>query len=228
MRAADQPPDFRITPRLVVGLGIMLAGLVMALDSLGLLDAGRVLSFWPLVLIAVGVVKVMGPPEHRHGSLVWFVAGVGLLLVTLGYMPFSRLWAVLLFFVGASIAWRAIRPPLPRALGSGDALDLTAVLGGAKSGSTSRDFRGGSATATLGGCEVDLRHASIADGQEAVLDVFAFWGGIGVRVPEDWEVVNRVTTFLGGFENKTLPTPGANKRFVIQGTAIMGGVEVKN
>ena len=82
--------------------------------------------------------------------------------------------------------------------------------------------------AVIGGCEIDLRHASIAEGREAVIDAFALWGGIEIKVPEDWEVVNRGSAFLGGFENKTRPLPGAAKRLVVTGTAIMGGVEVKN
>jgi hypothetical protein len=54
------------------------------------------------------------------------------------------------------------------------------------------------------------------------------WGGIEIKVPDEWEVVNRGNAFLGGFEDKTRPLPGANRRLVVTGTAIMGGVEVKN
>jgi len=221
-----QPPDLRITPRLVVGLAVMAAGLVLALDSLGLLDADRVLRFWPLVLVAVGVTKMLSRCPER--AFLWIVAGLGLQLHVLGYLPSASVWAVLLFLLGASIAWRALRGPVARAPRSSDAIDMVAVLGGTKGGSTSLDFRGGSALALLGGCDIDLRQASITEGGEAVLDTFAFWGGIEIRVPEDWEVVNRGGAFLGAFEIKARPRPGTRKRLLITGTAIMGGVEVKN
>jgi hypothetical protein len=59
--------------------------------------------------------------------------------------------------------------------------------------------------------------------------VFAMWGGIEIRVPDDWTVVSRVTPVLGGFDDKTRPSPGAGAhRLVIRGFAIMGGIEVKN
>ena len=62
----------------------------------------------------------------------------------------------------------------------------------ARGAATRRTFRGADLTAVMGGCEIDLRQASIAPGTEAVIDVFAFWGGIDIKVPEDWTVVIRV------------------------------------
>ena len=79
----------------------------------------------------------------------------------------------------------------------------------------------------MGGCEIDLRQASI-DG-EAVIDVFALWGGIEIRVPEDWTVVSRVMPILGGVEDKTRPPQtAAGKRLVVRGFVVMAGVEMKN
>jgi hypothetical protein len=81
--------------------------------------------------------------------------------------------------------------------------------------------------AVMGGCEIDLRHASLEDGQ-AVFDTFAMWGGIEIRVPEDWAVESHVVPLLGGFEDKTRQPADAKQRLVITGIAIMGGVGVKN
>ena len=73
---------------------------------------------------------------------------------------------------------------------------------------------------------LDMRTASIQD--EAVINVFAFWGGVTLKCPPDWTVVLQGTPIMGGFEEKTATPPHSQKRLIIRGYAIMGGVEVRN
>jgi hypothetical protein len=111
---------------------------------------------------------------------------------------------------------------------SNSTISAFVLLGGLKRTNDSQDFRGGEATAIMGGCEIDLRQASIKEG-DAVLDLFAFWGGIEVRIPEDWSVVLEGIPVLGGYEDNSHPPKGdARKRLIIKGYAVMGGVEIKN
>jgi len=218
-------PGFRITPRLVIGLAIMLAGFLLAVDSLGFVDAERVLRYWPIVLVAVGITKLLGSEWQRSGAFVWIVAGAALLALNLGLLSFPRVAAIVLFLVGARIAWRSLAPGrAPALVGQAD-LDVVAVLGGSKRGAT--DFRGGQVLAFMGGCEIDLRRAAM-EKDEAALDLFVFWGGAEIKVPEDWEVTNRGLALLGGFVDNTRHPATAQKRLVLTGMAIMGGVEVKN
>jgi hypothetical protein len=63
---------------------------------------------------------------------------------------------------------------------------------------------------------------------EAVINVFAFWGGVTIKVPPDWTVILHGTPIMGGFEEKTATPPDDSKRLIVRGYAIMGGVEVKN
>jgi predicted membrane protein len=80
----------------------------------------------------------------------------------------------------------------------------------------------------MGGCEIDLRQASI-QGEEAVISTFAMWGGIKIKVPPTWNVIVQGIPFLGGFDDKSAkPADHSAKRLIVKGTAIMGGVEVTN
>lgn len=101
------------------------------------------------------------------------------------------------------------------------------IMGGITRRLSTLDFKGGTVVAIMGGAKIDLRAASITQG-EAAIDVLAFWGGIEIRVPDDWIIVPQVFPFMGGFDDKTGPRPaGARKRLVVRGLAFMGGVEVK-
>jgi hypothetical protein len=132
------------------------------------------------------------------------------------------------------LIWRSFeRHTTPRAdmipsTDPGATMSGIAFMSGFKRTSNSQDFRGGELTAIMGGCEIDLRQATIKDG-DAVIDVFAFWGGIEMKVPLDWSVVVEATPLLGGFDDKTMPPQGGSaKRLIVKGYAIMGGVEISN
>jgi len=106
-------------------------------------------------------------------------------------------------------------------------MSALAILGAVVRGNNSQAFRGGNLVAIMGGCEIDLRNAAI-DG-EAVIDVFAMWGGIELRVPADWTVSSQVVPLMGGVEDKTRPPRGAAvHRLTLRGVAFMGGIEIKN
>lgn len=228
--APDEPSaTFRVSPRLVLGIGLMSGGLVLMLDSLGLVDASDYIRFWPLLVIGVGFAKIFQPCASRAGGAFWVVAGAALLSATTGLFSFGHIWPAFLFVLGAHIAWRALAPrTVAPSADPTSRLDMFAFMGGSRRVVASEDFKGGSATAVMGGCEIDLRSASIVVGETAVLDCFAMWGGVDIRVPPDWVVANEATVFLGGVEDKTHPEPGSSKKLILTGLAVMGGVEVKN
>lgn len=111
---------------------------------------------------------------------------------------------------------------------SNSILSATAILSGVVRRNNSPDFRGGDATAIMGGCEINLRAANITAPHEATLEVFAMWGGIVIKVPPDWTVIGKVDPILGGYDDKTVQPKDESKRFVIRGSVVMGGIEVKN
>ena len=125
------------------------------------------------------------------------------------------------------MVWKgAWRTSAARAATTGnERVSALAIMGGVVRGNNSQAFEGGDLTAIMGGCEIDLRQASIRR-DEAVIDVFAFWGGIDIKVPEDWTVMTRVTPLMGGVEDKTRAAtqPPAGKRLVLRGIVIMGGI----
>jgi predicted membrane protein len=224
---------FRITGQLVLGVSIAVLGVLFTLDNLHILRAREVLRFWPVALIAIGLVHVSQARSAAGtvGGGVWILVGVVLLGGRLGlfHANIFSLWPLILVLVGARIVWQTTAGD--RALDQGDAgatVSAIAVMGGFERRITSHEFRGGEITAFMGGGKLDLREATPAGGQ-AVINIFAMMGGFEILVPEGWRVISELTPFMGGIEDKsrtsTQPTAPC---LVLRGFVMMGGVTLKN
>jgi len=143
-----------------------------------------------------------------------------------------NIWPLAIIFLGGSVIFKAMRgrKDIEAAMkvdeGADSVVDVTAILGGFDRRITTPHFRGGEVTAVMGGCQLDLRGSSIEG--EAVVNVFVAMGGVTLKVPPDWTVILHGTPIMGGFDEKTIAAPQNNKRLIIKGYAIMGGVEVRN
>src|SRR5262249_18024766 len=149
-------------------------------------------------------------------GIFWAVIGFLFLLGSFGIirMTFRELWPILLIGIGALMLWRAVLvrrggpclwnpgpadaegPAEANTTSSNSALSAKAILGGVERRIISQDFRGGDVTAIMGGCNLDFRSALIKPPNQAVLEVFALFGGIEIRVPEDWTVVSELEVIL--------------------------------
>lgn len=232
--------SFRFAPQLVLGTIIIGLGVVFMLDNMGVLHARDYLRYWPALIVVYGLARIAQPrgTQGRFGGLIWLIVGLVLLIDKLALLDFrlSEFWPLLLVLFGFLVLRRSWAPRAASTphgetdspVSADNFVSGFALMSGVRRTITSQDFKGGELTAIMGGCEVDLRRASISSGT-AILDLFAFWGGIDIKVPQDWSVVVEGTPFLGGFEDSTLQQPGnSSKRLVIRGTVIMGGAEIKN
>lgn len=84
------------------------------------------------------------------------------------------------------------------------------------------------AVAIMGGVTLDLTQARFAEA-EVTINVFAFWGGVDIIVPEEVTVIVSGMGFMGAFENRTTSTPSVPGGPVVRitGLALMAGVDVK-
>ena len=240
----NDPHPQKATTQVVLGLVVIAMGLLFLLDNLGYVDMHRAFSFWPMVFVIVGTVKLCDTRTQGGTMLGAALVGIGILMMLdrLDIIDFSwrTLWPLVLIGLGGFLVMKAVRSkhapqgqggmldgvPLGSSADAGELLDVTAILGAYERRVTTQYFRGGEITAVMGGCELDMRGASIQG--EAVINVFAFWGGVTIKCPPDWNVVLQGTPILGGFEEKTITPPDNSKRLVIRGYAIMGGVEIRN
>jgi predicted membrane protein len=238
MRSPRAPRQANPAAQVAVGVLVIGLGLLFLLDNLGFLDFEYTLHFFPMLITVFGVLKIVQARSTQGVVVGALMALVGVLLTlrSLGFLFISwrTLWPLILIGVGISVVYRSVTaqretlrtPEYGIKTGDDSVLNATVVMGGYVRRVATPDFRGGEITAIMAGCELDLRQSSING--DAILHVFAMFGGIQIKVPPDWTVVLRGTPILGGFEEKTALPPDGSKRLIIQGYAIMGGVEVRN
>lgn len=238
--------------KLFFGLIVLALGAIFLLSNLNVIDSTQYLRWWPLLLVAFGLSKLLQPRPARGRMFGFLVATLGtlLLLKSFGKIAFSiwGLWPLALILMGLSIIWGALtgrsrfdrcRPgargrmrfngvDAPTQIDPDSNLEVNCVFGGNKRVVTSQDFRGGTISTMMGGAEIDLRQAAIA-GPEAVIQVSVVFGGVELRVPEDWRIDVRTNATLGSVEDKTSSRAGEGaKTLVLTGDVTFGGIEVRN
>ncbi len=237
----NRDPQHRQRSRVVFGAFIVLVGLLALLDNLHLFDSHLVQPYWPLVFVALGALKISnarGPGSVMVGAALIAVGG-GMTLQNLGLLHFEwrQLWPIALIWVGLGVITRgfvvrgdvtnrAARGEREQRLEHGSRIDASATMSGIVLKNDSQAFAGGEINAVMGAVEVDLRQAAIAT--EAVLHLSVIMGGVEIKVPREWSVSVNGTPMLGGMEDKTGPPRSPGKRLVIEGSVIMGGVEISN
>jgi predicted membrane protein len=222
--ATQQQP--RLSVKFVAGVFFTLLGILLTLDNLDLADADRFLPYWPLFLIAIGLLKLQDR-DNRILAIFAIAAGALLLLFTTDWVRFNifDLWPVALILAGLAILAHAFGFR-PSAITVGSDSTMLCVLGVRKEKVTARNYRGGRIIAFMGGCELDLTQADMETGP-AELEIVAIWGGVEIKVPEGWEVIGNTLPIMGGADIRTKAAPGGRK-LVVNGVVIMAGVDIKS
>lgn len=222
----------RFTPRLIIGLGILALGTLWTLDNLNVLESEDFTRWWPLILIAIGLVQLLGRGTNRVGPVLLMVVGALFLASSLDYIDFDLgdLIPLAIAAWGAKLVWDALaRRSASKGVVRDDAeVHTFAMMAGVRWQTRSHEFRGGDASAIMGGVEVDLRDAQIRPGTEVIIDAFALMGGVEITVPAGWRIVSNVLPVMGGFEDNTRATSETGPTLIVRGTAVMGAIEVKN
>jgi len=240
---ASEPDSGAVSGGLIFGFAIVAIGVLFLLDNFGV-PVGFLWGYWPVILIAVGLAKVVDSKETsaRTGGAIIMLVGL-VLVADKVHLPFLNnrnlwdLWPLALIALGFMMLWGALEGKSviavklgftgPSAPGS---CNMFSIFGGSNR-KVSGDFKGADLVAVFGGGGLDLRNATMST-DEAVVSVNAIFGGFEIRVPETWLVDVHVAGIFGGHEDKThqpdprlVPNP---KRLTVRGSTIFGGLGVKN
>lgn len=240
-----------------VGLIVLITGVALLLHGMDLIIFPWWLFRWPTILIIIGIVVGIRSNFDNNAWLVLVLIGGIFLLRDLDIFG-RELWkfapAIAVIVLGTVIIFRALArgqknkdqynkyevtgydsastatdTGTTSAVEGDDYIDLVNVIGGTKRRVFSKHFRGGETVNFFGGTHLDLTQADLAG--NAVIDITCVFGGVQLIVPSNWSIESRVTTVLGGLEDKRAPVAlqgSPQKRLVLTGVCVFGGIEIKS
>jgi predicted membrane protein len=211
----------------IIGTSLIAVSVLMMLNKLGIIHF-RLREFWPILIIIAGLLIIFRENNRNETQTdnSQIKSPDNLNAVASSSNPFS--------FNTNTVTSKSTNPINSTTqsnpgstLNSDSKIDLISFMGGNVATINSQDFQGGQATAFMGGVEIDLRNANIQS--QAVLNVFAMFGGISIVLPLDWTLVNNTSAFLGGVDYKQSSGVNDSKKcLIVQGTVMLGGIEIKH
>lgn len=210
---------------LLIGLGLYLG-----------LKNGYRSSFWIVpVLIGTSFLLVDFYPGLINKSLIWplvlIILGIFMLFKPYQKNPRGRHFRKMMHdFKNSEYAQGEKETGPTGPTHGGNVLEFTAFMAGISKTVISKDFTKGEINAVLGGADVNF---SLADFQDiAKLEVNAILGGVKLIIPANWEIRSEINCIMGGVEDnrgiRQSDLSGPQKILVLEGNAIMGGIEIKS
>ena len=103
-----------------IGLFMIAAGMVLLLDHLGVVQIGSFSLWWPVLVAAVGLGKILSPLPERDTAegvmlmllAAWFLSAVHHWLG----LTWRNSWPLIFVALGAKTVLRALMPPSPKAV----------------------------------------------------------------------------------------------------------------
>lgn len=97
--------------RVLVGVGVIAVGTLALLDRQHAFDLPLLQTFWPLVLVMLGLARLVGRAGRPIAGMAMVLLGGLLISHHLGYGPSMRdWWPAFVMLGGVSLLWRGLFP----------------------------------------------------------------------------------------------------------------------
>ncbi|MDR3651868.1 MAG: DUF5668 domain-containing protein [Paludibacter sp.] len=206
--------------RLISGVVLIFVGSFFILPKVfPFLDHNFQQNFWPLILIAVGVVIILQRVIHpKYFNDFW-----------------NSEWQHHHYHRNHHYRnhryskWESNKSEDYSKWANAGGFSKNSVFGSGEHIVLDPEFKGGELNAVFGGITLDLRRTNLPVG-ETVLEVNAVFGGITIYVPVDWFVETHLDAVFGGFQDNRMPKEplDTTKKLIITGSCVFGGGELRN
>lgn len=236
--------------RNLLGIILIALGLGFLLEQFEIITFSQAFStYWPSILILIGLSGLFSKRSSKFGNVLLIIFGSLMQVNRLNLVDmnvYRLFWPIILIMLGLQIIFsrKSITidtknsarvnvkskdkyKDFSKNITMENSINEFALMSGIETNNQSQEFRGGRATAIMGGVVIDLRGAKLHNNQ-AIIDATSIMGGIEIFVPDNWRVEMSGTPILGGWSNKTRTNTDPNAPVLrIKCFVMLGGVEVK-
>ena len=223
------------TNKIIWGIVLVIAGILLAVNSLGLADINIFFDGWWTLIIIIPCLIGFFTDGDKTGSLIGLAVGVVLLLCSQNIIDWDLVSKLivpaLVVIVGAKMIFGTFKSNKSNKVmdevvsSGGDVRAVTATFSGQDVRYNGEIFTGAEYNAIFGGIECDLRSAVID--KDCVIKVTAIFGGIDIFLPPNVNVKVNSNSFFGGISNKSNNGNTNSVTVYIEGTCLFGGVDIK-
>lgn len=217
------------------GIVIICIGVIIALNSLGLIEFDVFFDGWWTLLIIVPCAIGFFTERDKTGNLIGLIIGVCLLLCCQDVLSFGILWKLLvpaiIIIIGVKIIVSAILEKKANEIivqmkkNGNNSKSGFAAFSGCNMNFDGEIFEGAELSAVFGGVKCDLRNAVFES--DCAIQATAVFGGIDILVPSNVNVKINGTSLFGGISDKAEHDKNSTITLYVNGTSIFGGIDVK-
>ncbi|MBR2715098.1 MAG: hypothetical protein IKB73_02690 [Ruminococcus sp.] len=225
------------TRTILWGIVLMLAGLALAVNSLGFFEVNLFFDGWWTLFIIIPCFIGIFTDTDKIGNLVGLGIGVFLLFCCQNILSFDLLlkliFPIIIITIGAKMIFGTMKSKKAQQIIENN------VINGAQTRSATATFSGQDViyspgevfsgielNAIFGGVKCDLRNATIQN--DCVIKISAVFGGIDIFLPQNVNVKVNSTAIFGGVSNKAHSNSSSNTVTVyIEGMCLFGGADIK-
>lgn len=225
------------TKNILWGVVLILIGVVVAVNSLGIADINIFFSGWWTLFIIIPCFISLFNDDDKTGDFIGLIIGIMLLLGVRNVIGFDLIWKlilpIILVVIGLSLIFknqisdRTIKEIQKRNKDKGNKDNgYFSTFSDQKIDFEKEEFTGATMNAIFGGIKCDLSEAIIKD--DVVIKTCSVFGGITLILPKDVNVRVNSNSIFGGVSGiKKNKKDTEKKTIYINASCIFGGVELK-
>ena len=222
------------TKKIIGGLLLIALAVLLALNSLGVIEFELFFDGWWTLFIIVPSLAALIENKNKTDSIISLLIGIIFLLCARDILSWDMVWKlalpVILASIGIKIIISAFRKKKSHRIVKEIKVDGKnlqkgiAVFSGTELNFDNTVFDGADLVACFGGVECDLRHAIID--KDCIIHACCVFGGIDIKVPDNVKVVNNASSIFGGID-VIKSNNSATHTIYIDGICVFGGIDIQ-